>query len=339
MYSQCFGSFIQLNGYCYYGLLKQPHKSIFICTEERSGTSACAHIDVYDLFALYHFHAFEQPVLLTVFGTLVSLFGFILTLHPRVQVKLVGLCLDLELVVEALIKNLIPKTHIQKENRRIISQWRSGDSLKKEQILNDLDILCLDNGWCTEELVSELSRLNGQWSANLIAAENGRLILLLPVIYYKHSLFEALMRNSSPDLGTFLHSALRSDNLPLIMLMVEQLTAGELTKVLSLDCATPAMNFVIESGVKALNAKRDAELFDVVVALSNNRSRPSGNRIGRNEYIYEVKGGWTGTVFSHHNHTVEVAKLLRMDQDAPAFLVAAAVQSVVDRLFADKLFC
>ena len=268
---------------------------------------------------------------------LVSIFGFIVIFDPRVQVILVRLCLYLVSVVEALIKNLIPKTHIQKENRRIISQRRSGDSLKKEQILNDLDILCLNHGWCTEELVSELSRLNGQWSANHIAAENGRLIPLLPVIYYKHSLFEALMRNSSPDLGTFLHSALRSDSLPLIMLMVEQLTAGELTKVLSLDCATPAMNFVIESGVKALNAKRDAELFDVVVALSNNRSESSEIHNGRNEY--EVRGGWTGTVFSHHNHTVEVAKLLRMDQHVPAYLVAVALQSVMDRLLTDKLFC
>ena len=44
-------------------------------------------------------------------------------------------------------------------------------------------------------------------------------------------------------------------------------------------------------------------------------------------------------MFSHHNHTVEVAKLLRMDQHVPAYLVAAALQSVMDRLLTDKLFC
>ena len=139
--------------YGIYGLLKKPHRYLFVCTEGLR--SDCAHVDIYDHFGLFHHHVIN-PDFLTLFVTFVSILGFLVLLN-QVHVPLNSLLFDLiSLVIDSVERHLLPKTQIQKDISRIISQWCSGDSLKKEQILNDLDTFCLDNGWCIEEVVPDL---------------------------------------------------------------------------------------------------------------------------------------------------------------------------------------
>ena len=60
---------------------------------------------------------------------------------------------------------------------------------------------------------------------------------------------DVLNENSNIVDGTLLHAALKSTNLPLIMLIVDNLEAIELKRALELQCSLPVLNTIVDNGI------------------------------------------------------------------------------------------
>ena len=165
--------------YRFYGLFKPPEKTLFLCTGSKP--EVCAHVDPYDHFAFLHHHAFDQPIILTLFVTFVSFLALYLLLDSRVHAWF-----HLILRKILLLSNKRQRLKLKwcKAASYLITQWQSGDTaLKKEQSLYDLERLCIEHSDAdgVDVLLDELTKLrNKELSLAHIAAENGKLIPLLP---------------------------------------------------------------------------------------------------------------------------------------------------------------
>ena len=183
--------------YRFYGLFKPPEKTLFLCTGSKP--EVCAHVDPYDHFAFLHHHAFDQPIILTLFVTFVSFLALYLLLDSRIyawfKLKLRWFKLQLRKIAQRLItiiSLLLNKRELLKwlmAAHELFTQWESADTtLKKEQTLYDMEILCIEHSDAdgVGVLWEELTKLrNKELSLAHIAAENGKLIPVLPLVHYR----------------------------------------------------------------------------------------------------------------------------------------------------------